>query len=46
MDADEREASCGLNVACIQVASENLWHESQVVGKLDAMWSTGVLALL
>ena len=35
-----------LNVACIHVASENLWHESQVVGKLDAMWSTGVFALL
>ena len=35
-----------LKEARIQVASENLWHESQVVGKFDAMWSTGVLALL
>ncbi len=35
-----------LNVASIQVASENLWHESHVVGKLDATWSTGVFAVV
>ncbi len=35
-----------LNVASIQVASENLWHESQVVGKLDATWSMGDFAVV
>jgi hypothetical protein len=35
-----------LNVARSHVASENLWHESHVVGNPWAMWSTGVLALL
>ncbi len=35
-----------LNVASIQVASENLWHESHVVGKLDATWSTGDFAVV
>ena len=34
------------NVADIQVGSENLWQASQVVGKPDATWSTGVLAVL
>ncbi len=35
-----------LNVPSIHVASENLWHESQVVGKPAAMWFTGVVAVL
>ena len=35
-----------LKVASIHVASANLWHESQVVGKLEATWSTGDLAVL
>ena len=34
-----------LNVPSSQVASENLWQVSQVVGKLDAMWFTGVVAV-
>ena len=34
-----------LNEASIQVASENLWQLSHVVGKLEAMWSTGVFAV-
>ena len=32
-------------VASDQVASENLWQVSQVVGKFDATWSTGVFAV-
>ncbi len=35
-----------LNVAWLHVVSENLWHVSHVVGKRDAAWFTGVLALL
>ena len=35
-----------LKVAASQVASENLWQESQVVGKADAMWFPGLVAPL
>ena len=35
-----------LNVVPIHETSENLWHESQVVGKFDVMWFTGVVAVL
>jgi hypothetical protein len=34
-----------LNVPCSQVASENLWHVSHVVGKPAATWFTGVVAV-
>ncbi len=35
-----------LKVASDQDASENLWHESHVVGKPDATWSTGDFAVV
>ena len=45
MGAGQREDVEWLNVPCCQVVSENLWQVSQVVGKPDATWFTGVVAV-